>query len=225
MFKEKYNKYKYKYLSLNKLLNQKGQGGPPHKVLVVGGGNPNLYGEGFYEVGNHPTSNFGAGRDWNCPQFWKDLCRQTKGMTFDIMIIDKGSLSWFNKNCIDFILIIIAKRLALEGIFLLEGPHVRNDHETDISVIIRKNIENRKISLNNIGRIGCGKVMDNMIYTIYSRQQGKILESIDRSGINGDILPGSWDERGFIIINPDFVYVTELNQIEFIKNRFLTILP
>ena len=225
MFEEKYNKYKYKYFSLKELINQKGQGMPPFKVLIFGGGNPELYGQGFYEVGFHPTSNFGAGKDWHDPRFWSDLDNELKNMTFDVIMIDDGSGSWLSEKCMIPIITLIITRLVKGGIFILEGPHVRDNDDNihDITIMIRKEIKN--IGFNTVGRIGCGGVYDNRIYTLYSLDQGEILQKIDKSGINEDILPGPWNPQGFIDRNPNFKYVKELNQREFVKNRFLTILP
>jgi hypothetical protein len=222
MFEEKYNKYKYKYFSLKELINQKGQGTPPFKVLIFGGGHPDLYGQGFYEVGFHPTSNFGAGKDWHDPRFWSDLDNELKNMTFDVIMIDDGSGSWLSEKCMIPIITLIITRLVKGGIFILEGPHAR-DNGDDITNMIRKEI--KRCDFNIVGRIGCGEVYDNKIYTLYSLDQGEILQKIDKSGINEDILPGSLDPQNFIIKNPNFKYVKELNQVEFIKKRFLTILP
>jgi hypothetical protein len=219
-FQQKYNKYKNKYLILKKLLNQKGSGIPPYKVLVIGGGDPGLYGQGFFEVGGHPTSNFGAGQDWTHPQFWTDLETKLGDLKFEIIILDKGSTSWLQKEMFDLFLRTSMKFLVPEGIFLLEGPFAHNDNTVEIHDTIKEH------RLNIIGRIGFGKVMDNNIYTIYSPNRGGLL--IDRKDINisdiniGDITPGTWNLMGYININRDFKYVTEeQNQIEFIKKRFI----
>jgi len=223
-FQQKYNKYKNKYLILKKLLNQKGSGRPPYRVLVIGGGTPELYGQGFFEVGDHPTSNFGVGQDWTHQQFWTDLetnLKTTLGdLKFEIIIIDKGSTSWLPEENFDLFLRTSMKFLAPEGIFLLEGPFAYKDNTDEKHEIIRK------YGVNIIGRIGFGKVIDNDIYTIYSPNRGGLLmdrRDINKSDINiGDITPGTWNPVGFINPNPAFKYIMEeKNQIDFIKKRFL----
>ena len=213
LYQQKYNKYKNKYLILKKLLNQEGSGEPPFRVLVIGGGNPELYGQGFFEVGGHHTSNFGAGQDWTNSQFWTDLETHLRDMKFEIIIIDQGSTSWLRETH-DLLLRTSVKLLVPEGIFLLEGPFVHNNN-TEIHDKMKEH------NLNIVGRIGFGKVMDNNILTIYSPTNGRLLETIDSTDINGNITPGDWQSAGFILPNKDFKYVKEKNQIEFIKNRFL----
>ena len=218
-FQQKYNKYKNKYLILKKLLNQKGSGEPPYSVLVIGGGTPGLYGKGFFEVGDHTTSNFGAGQDWTQQQFWTDLKTTLRDLKFEIIIIDKGSTSSLQKEIFDLFLRTIMQFLVPEGIFLLEGPFVHNDNTVELHDTMKKH------RLNIIGRIGFEKVIDNNIYTIYSPNRGGLL--IDRKDINisdiniGDITPGTWNLVGYINTNRDFKYVKEeKNLIDFIKKRF-----
>ena len=218
-FQQKYNKYKNKYLILKKLLNQKGSGTPPYRVLVIGGGDPGLYREGFFEVGDHPTSNFGAGQDWTRQQFWTDLETTLGDLKFEIIIIDKGSLSWLPKEIFNLFLRTSMKFLDPEGIFLLEGPFARSDVTVEIHDKMKEN------GFKIIGRIGFGKVIDNDIYTIYSPNRGGIFmdsSDINKSDINiGDITPGTWNTAGYINTNSEFKYIMEeKNQIDFIK-RFL----
>ena len=65
-------------------------------VLVIGGGNPNLYPNShFYEIGDH-TSYFGKSKDWSKNTFWFELEEKLKQdvITFDCIIFDTGSESW-----------------------------------------------------------------------------------------------------------------------------------
>ena len=216
LFEKKYLKYKSKYLSLKKQFNQKGLGNPPFECMVIGGGNPDLYGDGFFEVGNHPNANFGKGRDWNDPKFWTDLDEELRDKQFQAIVIDKGSASWLRDVDLDNMCLIIIKHIFEEGIVLIEGPFV-NDVPDDIYSKIRQSIV--KIGFNPIGKVGFGMVIDNDIYTIYSQGSGSILSRENVNSQDEDV--GTWDPRGFIIVNPGFTYVTEPNQIEFIRNRIL----
>ena len=69
------------------------------KILVLGGGIPELYDDNFYTVGDHPSSDFGSGKDWNNIDFWSELHEELVkiNIKFKAVIFDAGSESWFEK--------------------------------------------------------------------------------------------------------------------------------
>ena len=96
-----------------------------HQCIVIGGGNSSLYGPNFYVIGNHNTSNYGCGLDWNTYSFWNKLDTMLNNHLFNCIIIDNGSLSWMSNINIDGFRLIITKYLSYDGIFINEGPGAR----------------------------------------------------------------------------------------------------
>lgn len=122
-----YIKSKTDYHSLHQL----GSGSPPFRFLVIGGGDPNLYGEGFFEVGGHESSNYGAGKNWTTDEFWTGLIDHLLDhkMSFDGIIFDPGSFSWIrgeNKEEIfRNILYIFEAFLKPNGVIVVEAYNAR----------------------------------------------------------------------------------------------------
>jgi hypothetical protein len=183
--------------------------------MVIGGGTPELYGIGFFEVGGHPTSNFGKDRDWKDPKFWTVLDDKLGDKKFKAIIIDKGSVSHLQNINLNSFCLTIIKHISDEGVVLIEGPSTRPAAPDDIYSQIRQGLFD--IGLIPIGKIGFRKVIDDDIYTLYSPGTAEILH---KTNINPpEMIVGTWDPRGFIQPNPDFKYVSEPNQIEFIRDR------
>ena len=42
-------------------------------ILVIGGGGSYKPRNKYFEVGNHPTSDYGSGLDWRKPSFWQSV--------------------------------------------------------------------------------------------------------------------------------------------------------
>ena len=64
-------------------------------ILVIGGGGSYKPRNKYFEVGNHPTSDYGSGLDWRKPSFWQSLLEQllTLKLKFRCIIMDEGSSS------------------------------------------------------------------------------------------------------------------------------------
>jgi len=74
-----------------------------------------------------------------------------------------------------------------------------------------------------IGKVGFGNVINDNIYTIYSKNGITTSPFIDREDINPlNVISGTWDERGFIIKNPNFKYAIETNQVDFVSNSMIS---
>jgi hypothetical protein len=187
-----------------------------HKVLVIGGGNPNLYNdEHFFEVGNHPTSNYGVGLDWSKIEFWHDLNILLADHKFLTVMFDIGSESWLynlTDDVFNYMMYLILTHTYEDGIVIVEGRRVRSSRIQLFSRLI-------DIGFNNIGLVRFGPIINDDIFNILSLVTGDI---IDKTNIfPPDIAIGEWDPRGFIIQPPELKSVSEQNQIEFIKNRII----
>lgn len=68
------------------------------KILVIGGGNPELYDHNYYEIGSHGTSDYGAGLDWAQSNFYDGLKihLEDQNPLFQMILIDQGSASWLD---------------------------------------------------------------------------------------------------------------------------------
>ena len=231
LFQHKYLKYKNKYLILKNKMIQKGSGNPPFQCLVFGGGSSKLYGNGFYEVGDHATANYGVNQSWHHnPTYWDNLDKtlESLGHNFFAGIIDSGSLSWLNgqlniyaqvdtitaTETINRMCLIMFKYIYDEGIVCIEGIG-----EPDI--FVHQNLVDA--GFNIIGTIGFGKIIDNNYYTIYSKNKGLML-SMEDVNVDSDTLnPGTIMPNGYRNANPKFKYTKETSQIEFIKNRIINV--
>lgn len=144
MFKNKYLKYKKKYLDLSasvgtSFLCSPQKGGAAfsfdrsHKVLVIGGGSgftdycqnqpPDIC--GFYEIGDHERSYYGIGKNWETSEFWIGLEQKLSedNLVFDAIIIDHGSESWIpidNRDIMKIIISTLINRLNPKGILIIE---------------------------------------------------------------------------------------------------------
>jgi len=209
IYYEKYLKYKNKYVEL-----KRGGGKPPFEILVIGGGKSDLYSNGFYEVGNHPTSNFGNGKDWNNARFWEELDEELGELKFKSIIIDKGSGSWLHGIDFDKLCLIIIKHIYEEGVILIE------DYEDGINEKIKGKL--LELGFNNIGIVGVGANGVFDCYNILSLGSGEILpkDNLNRPGLER-LIPDPTNKFGYPKTNPEFVWSPEKNQIEFIRNRLL----
>ena len=225
IFQHKYLKYKNKYQILKNEIIQKGSGKPPFECLVFGGGNPALYGNGFYEVGNHPTSNYGANQMWhNNPTFWDNLDTELEllGIKFFAAIIDNGTFSWLNGHLerldatetINRMCLIMSKYVYDDGIVCMEGIG-------EPGMFVYQNLEDS--GFNVIGTIGLGKIIDDDYYTIYSKHKGDLLSKEDINVDSDTMHPGEFMPNGYRDKNPKFKYTKEATQIEFIRNRIINV--
>ena len=185
------------------------------QVLVFGGGNPDLYGDGFFEVGSHPTSKFGIDKDWRYIEFWQELDLFLDEYKFYAIIFDNGSESWLYDISIDvsnYIMMLIMKHIYNDGFILTTGRRIRSS-ETDTKILDKL----LDIGFNNIGILRFGPIMNDDIFNILSLEHADIIDKTNIYPIDTDI--GEWDQRGFIKENKLFQSVIEDNQIEFIRNR------
>ena len=221
---EKYLKYKIKYLNL---LNG-GKG--PFKFLVLGGGNPDLYNELFYEVGNHPTSDFGSGQDWNISNFWKLLIieLETKKLKFDAIIIDTGSFSWFHNitNIINDLLELFKIALDKNGILLITAYYpydIQYKYDSKIRTSCIYYLNNKLLKDDNFKPVYDLR-FNNLhntpyIYRIYQKIHDELTISKEKLyPIDYNFNYAIKNVNGYI----DFCIeqVEEKNQIEFLINRF-----
>src|SRR5579872_5047003 len=98
------------------------------KQILIGGGRPELYGQYFFEVGDHPTSNYGhsPGQDWTTLVFWQGLHALITGKKykFKVIMFDSGSESWL-ANCPDDVIDcmvddVFSNCLDKDGIIMME---------------------------------------------------------------------------------------------------------
>ena len=128
------NTYKKNKTNYN-LLCQLGSGTPPYRFLVIGGGTPDLYGQGFYEVGSHPTANYGAGKDWNDKYFWSGLATELSKLQikFDGIIFDNGSFSWIIGDRAEFVFESLIRTFEIflntNGIIIITAYNARGTEE------------------------------------------------------------------------------------------------
>ena len=185
------------------------------QILVIGGGRSDLYSSDFFEVGNHPTSNFGKDKDWRILSFWIELDILLDNHKFKGIIFDNGSESWLYDiptEVFDTIMLIIVKHIYDEGIIITIGKCVRSSNTKILDNLLA-------IGFNNIGILRFGPVIDDNIFNILSLSNAEI---IDKTNIYQPCIDiGTWDPRGFVVVNPEFNSVIEKNQIEFIRNRLL----
>jgi hypothetical protein len=234
-FKEKYKKYKNKYLNLKSTQF----GGVKHKVLVIGGGNPYLYCReretletcGFYEIGNHPTSYFGSGKDWNDIEFWNELEIKLKldNLLFDGVIFDMGSESWLTEMdeiCCNKMIQVIIDSMTVNGILIAEFSEEEHRYARlnylfwlnglHIVSSFRFTGSQLKTTHNILSKV------DILEQTILVNRQGlyprylvrKLIEPLrNRFGqFNGHYNPA-----------PGFELVIETNQIDFCRNRIINL--
>ena len=98
-------------------------------ILVLGGGDESLYQprERFFEVGSHPTSDFGSGQDWSKQNFWLQLIDvlSSTAHQFRVIIMDEGSSSWFELVDSEFFartfIMICDNFLSKDGVVILEA--------------------------------------------------------------------------------------------------------
>ena len=121
-----YKKTKSNYQSLCQI----GRGNAPFRFLVIGGGHKDLYGDGFFEVGNHESANYGAGLDWTRDAFWSELTQYLldNNMFFEVIIFDEGSFSWITNNqekVFENILNIFERHVSENGVMIITAYNAR----------------------------------------------------------------------------------------------------
>ena len=184
-------------------------------VLVIGGGNPELYGNGFLDIGNHPNSKYGIGKDWKSIDFWKELDIVLNNKKFYAIIFDNGSESWLydiSDEVFNYIMLIIIKHIYEEGFILTIGYRIVSSGYN--TTILNKLLD---IGFNNLGILRFGPVINDDIFNILSPGNADIIDKTDIYPPDTDI--GLWNQRGYIEENPLFRSVIENNQIDFIKTR------
>lgn len=225
-YKNKYLKYKNKYLTLKTQIGASG-GGPFH-TLVIGGGDSIRYGDGFFEVGNHPVANFGENKNWNDENFWLELFDflNIYNLKFKSIIIDNGSASWLNsipENVIEFIAFLFSEVIDKEGIILIHARKYTDNrvdhtkHREPFTEVLYNTLKG--LNFKDINMIRFGNSIDDDVNLILSLQNGAILR--DRTNVYAPTINiGRWNSNGYIEnIDPTFKSVNEKDQIEFIKNR------
>jgi hypothetical protein len=175
--------------------------------LVIGGGEYNLA-DDCISIGNHPTSFYGIGKDWNVPQFWTDLVELILNLEFEIntIVFDSGSESWmnaFSEETIYAFLFAISSILSYNGIIIVQGYCIKLQNEF---FSIGKWLQYEFDNPIGICKFGNDKT-DNCINYIFGRN------TIDNTFLSGqpvypfDFVPATYDSRGFINWNPEFKMV------------------
>jgi len=210
--KFKYLKYKQKYLNLK---NKIGGGNPPFKFLVIGGGNPEIYGDNFFEIGNHITSNYGAGKNWETLEFWKGAIDyiMTEKHNFDAIIFDNGSESWINNDIIEPILNLFEIVLKENGIIIVQGYDPRNMRLMKFNDKILGSDEFKVAEKSDF------KFKDeDFVYRIFQRNRGLLtINTTNLYDYNTQIVELN-PENSSLIFHKEVV--REKDQVEFLRNRF-----
>jgi hypothetical protein len=231
MYKEKYLKYKKKYLKL--------KGGASfiipktHKVLVIGGGAP-YYCEdqppelcGFYEIGNHPSSYYGIGKDWSTTIFWDELESKfaEDSLIFDAIIFDRGSESWLpfdNEILMEKIINVLMNYLNPNGILIapVDFKHLKNSKLNNLIWLQ---------GLNIIGIMAFDLAYQGEYYNILSHVDNisKTL-LVNKQGIypphslyKVPLKNPEGKHNGYYGLKKNFELVSEGGLIEFCKNRII----
>jgi len=196
--------------------------------LVIGGGAYSLP-ENCISIGNHPTSFYGIGKDWNEPHFWTEFVELILNLEFEIktIVFDSGSESWlfrFNDETSSFFqrkiseitleekqsfssseiiqafLYAISSILSFDGIIIVPGYYIELHNDF---VPIGKWLQYEFGNPIGICKFG-NDTTNNCIYYIFGRN------TIDNTFLSGqpvypfDFIPGTYDPRGFINWNPEF---------------------
>jgi len=134
-------------------------------ILIIGGGDNAVYKprNKYFEVGYHPTSDYGSGLDWNNPSFWESLIDLllTLRLKFRCIIMDEGS-SCHLPNDIFFYNIFI---LLCQTFLVDDGVIIMEVYPSD-AILNSLHIE----LLKNFYRIGYFKSTGNTAdFFIYSK--------------------------------------------------------
>ena len=188
-------------------------------ILIFGGGNPELYDDNYYEVGNHPTADYGSGLEWNELKFWEDFKIKIGEKKFRAILFDVGSESWLptDEKIIDKIVEIIEVLINDKGIILYE---VNNLLHGEFPSKIKVKLE-EKIGLICTFRYNDKANMYQVIGLLSKTKEiGKtLLKNADN--INDKTTKYGEHKPGWFDFNKDVKPVSEKNQIEFIKNRII----
>jgi len=141
-----------------------------------------LYGDDFFEVGSHKSSNYGGGMDWHAENFWDGLSNYLieNNISFDGIMFDPGSFSWINPNIYDKIISIFEKHLNINGIILLEWYSARGGEIAKRA----NNFFNLVVGTDDFitAEPGIFRLNDNhsgIVYSIIKRTQGEIKFNTD----------------------------------------------
>ena len=112
-------------LNYNSLFCNCGGGNPPFRFLVIGGSNLYSYGDGFYEVGTHNSSNYDKSLNWNTRSFWEGISNELIGKNFDVCFFDVNSFSQItNADVLGSILDIFTMFLKENGCIILKAYNI-----------------------------------------------------------------------------------------------------
>jgi len=200
-------------------------------ILVIGGGNPDLYGEAFFEVGNHDSASWGNSKhgeevtDWNDLNFWKNLDKYLGPKQFDVLYIDQGSESHMYNINIDNMYRCLAPHLSENFILILPGDGSTVGRYSINSTVME--FIKRFRRLTPFGRIGFSNmrmgVNDYQYYTLYN-MSGDTSVIKFRSGDLNSAICQITNAQGNTIHNPNFKCITDVSNIaDFIKSRILGI--
>jgi len=129
------NTYITNKLKYNSLYCSIGGGNPPFRFLVIGGSDRYSYGDGFYEVGSHRSSNYGIGLDWKTHDFWDNLIQElvANKYYFDVCFFDANFfLQFTNPAMFEKILDIFSMFLKENGCIILNAYNITNPNENNI---------------------------------------------------------------------------------------------
>jgi len=206
-------------------------GSIPQRILVIGGGTPQLYGEGFFEVGNHDSASWGNGKhreeitDWNDLRFWQDLDKYLGHKQFDVLYIDQGSESHMHNINIDNMYRCLSPHLSENFILILPGDGSTVGRYSINSTVMK--FIKRFRQLTPFGRIGFPNmsmgVNDYQYYTLYNISGDTSVIKFKPGDLNSAICQIT-NAQGNTIHNPAFKCITDVHNIaDFIKSRILGI--
>ena len=187
---------------------------PNKSVLIIGGGNPLLYGSDYYEVGGHPTSDFGKDKDWREKIFWDELETSMGDKKFKAIYFDEGSESWL-QDIKEPILIQICnlfrKILEKEGVIIIASW-------TKLKNILYKILLEDNCFLSSF-RIGKGMSEKYNIFSFLPLHQTLLKDKTHIYEGNDDIL--GVDMGGWTKWDPKMSEVVEQNIVDFIRKRII----
>jgi len=220
IFRHKYLKYKNKYQILKNEIIQKGSGRPPFECLFFSTVplpyNLNLF--GFYEVGIYNTANYNMSEItsksddvlddiYSQPiEFWYNLENELKKMNkFKVAMFDDNLsifLQYRDTSIIKQICKILSTYLLPTGIVFIESrkPYTEDIHNVNLMYLDYFHTSLQVHGFKIIGTIGIKNEDENEFYTLYCR------------------MPYISSNKA----NPNFKYIKESSQLEFIMKKILS---
>ena len=194
-----------------------------YKYMVIGGGRLDLYKCKFYEVGNHPTANYGVGIDWLTKEFWDNFNKIS--VKFNAIIIDSGSEGYLptykdnNDIYVNHMIPAIMNKLNDNGVIIINNYVIRdaNNQQQHIIDLLKQMVD--KYKLKNNGNFMSKETGWGTIYGIYSKSDKiKLKNNHNIHNIKPSDF-GKLHENGFIVFNDKYKSINEDNIIDFIINR------